>query len=918
MKNLFIFLGVLIFSMPVFSQNNTLNFDGVDNYVTTTGFIDLSLQSFAIEGWFKADALPSAGNYPHIFGIIEAGLDAALVRINGDSHKLEFVMNSSAGLKWVTSTETIVTGVWYHAAILYHINGINDAQYLLINGQVVASQAFVHLNNYSNREFRIGGDGSRNFNGQVDDVKVWANTIRSSTDVRTSMYKEVIGNESNLIAYYKLDEASGMAANDSQSSSAYDGTLTNMTGTEWTISSAFFGPKNCLNFDGLNANVWCPNITPTVTSGTIEFWVNLDVIPEDNARLISRGANYSFGDEIYLLNNNGRIYTANFVAGDNLSSTDPLPLDVWTHVAITADGTGSKLYINGILDDTGGAAAFSFNTFRFGGQYTAGFYESIDGMMDEVRLWNDVRTESEILENMYKSLVGDEANLVAYYNLDNISGIAQSYPAEVNDGSIGGGATYLASTAFNTWLNTDDTDWATASNWSNGTPGSSDNIGVYNMSGYDPSVSSTANCNDLYLETGATLSLNDGASFINSGNLYINGDFIYNKTLTNDNKWHIVSAPNATTTANLFFGDYLQNWNESTGLWEQIDDENTTLTPVKGYGFYGTHAKASYSFTGDPNDGEQNISLTTSGSGGNFNKANAVGNPYPSSIDWDLVSGYGAKYTWNGTAYEAYPATGGFGTGPRYAAPCQGFFVLPENSGTFTLNNTMRTHNGADGFEKSIQKISNGLILFTNSADYSDKLIIAFNEDSSAEFELDKDAYKILSNTENLSQIYSISNTNKLSIDIRPEAELIQLGFQNDMNGNYSIGIEDSDGISSAELEDTKLNTFHELSQGAYEFNWNTNDSEERFILHLKATATQELEEQEAQVYSYDGQIYIRQASSMAFQSIQVIDLAGRMIYSESLNQDEIQSIHLSNSKGAYLVQLIGENISRTEKIIIK
>ncbi|MFK5878369.1 MAG: hypothetical protein QM478_02615 [Flavobacteriaceae bacterium] len=234
--------------------------------------MDLSFQSYAIEGWFKVDIIPSAGEYPHIFGVIDGPSDAGFVRINGDSNKLEFVIKSDVGYKTVTSPEVIQAGIWYHAAILLHKGSPNDVQYLLINGEVVAYNQFPSIDTYSNSLFGIGGDGIR-------------------------------------------------------------------------------------NFDGLDANVWCPSITPTVTSRTIEFWVNLDVIPTDNARLISRGANYSAGDEIYLLNNDGGIYTeGSLVVGDDLQSTNPLPTDVWTHVAITADGSGSKLYINGILDDTGGCS----------------------------------------------------------------------------------------------------------------------------------------------------------------------------------------------------------------------------------------------------------------------------------------------------------------------------------------------------------------------------------------------------------------------------------------------------------------------------------------------------------------------------------------------------------------------------------
>ncbi len=277
-------------------SNNALHFDGTNDYVTTSQFINLSFQSFAIEGWFKADVQPGAGNYPHIFGVAAIGLDAAFVRINGDNSKLDFVINSSGSWRIVTSSETIQAGIWYHAAMLYQNGGTGgtDNQYLLINGEVVAWAAYEHVNNYSNNLFCIGGDGDRNFDGQVDDVKVWANVNRSSQDVRTSMYKEVVGNESNLVAYYNLDETSGTTADNGQGNTSYDGTLTNMTGNEWTTSPAFFGPKNCLDFDGNDDNVWCPTITPTVTGGSIEFWVNLDVIPTDNARLISRHSSYGY------------------------------------------------------------------------------------------------------------------------------------------------------------------------------------------------------------------------------------------------------------------------------------------------------------------------------------------------------------------------------------------------------------------------------------------------------------------------------------------------------------------------------------------------------------------------------------------------------------------------------------------------
>ena len=47
---------------------------------------------------------------------------------------------------------------------------------------------------------------------------------------------------------------------------------------------------------------------------------------------------------------------------------------------------------------------------------SAGYYHT--GKIDEVRIWDDVRTQAEIQDNMYKELVGNESNLVAYYNFN--------------------------------------------------------------------------------------------------------------------------------------------------------------------------------------------------------------------------------------------------------------------------------------------------------------------------------------------------------------------------------------------------------------------------------------------------------------------------------------------------------------------
>ncbi len=105
--------------------------------------------------------------------------------------------------------------------------------------------------------------------------------------------------------------------------------------------------------------------------------------------------------------------------------------NIWTHVAVSYDPVSAvwKLYINGVLDvtkDLGSnitpantsiqpaAIATAFNSNGL----TEGYFK---GNIDEVRIWNVVRTEAEISSNYPLELTSGAA-LVARYGLNEGSG----------------------------------------------------------------------------------------------------------------------------------------------------------------------------------------------------------------------------------------------------------------------------------------------------------------------------------------------------------------------------------------------------------------------------------------------------------------------------------------------------------------
>ena len=63
----------------------------------------------------------------------------------------------------------------------------------------------------------------------------------------------------------------------------------------------------------------------------------------------------------------------------------------------------------------------------------------LDGNLDELRIWSDIRTQSEIQSYMTKSLTGSENNLLGYWNFNEGSGSTLTdQTSNDNDGTING------------------------------------------------------------------------------------------------------------------------------------------------------------------------------------------------------------------------------------------------------------------------------------------------------------------------------------------------------------------------------------------------------------------------------------------------------------------------------------------------
>jgi len=463
------------------------------------------------------------------------------------------------------------------------------------------------------------------------------------------------------------------------------------------------------------------------------------------------------------------------------------------------------------------------------------------------------------------------------------------------------------------WTGAVSSDWNDPDNWSKslGVPNEHKDITIEATKSHDPEIPNDgASINNLTVSSGASLTVGDGGSLITYGTITNEGTISIEKTIADDGHWHFVSAPTNNATAAIFNGMYLQEWDEAAKEWLDITDPEEDLSPVQGYSLWSPDGgKGSFTFTGTPNTGNQDISLDYHDNSAQNDGANLVGNPYPSYIDWDQVSGYGSKYTWNGADYDERTEAG-TGNGSRYVAPMEGFFVVTNSNGTeFTLTNAMRTHNSA---KKEASALTNGIVLSANSQNYSDALYIVFDQSANENFELPRDAWKFISGTAGICQIWSQCPDGNLAVDVRPETESIQLGFANSEAGTYSIAIKEIADISTAILEDTKLNIFHDLTQGAYTFDWSLNDDETRFKLHLNTTAVEEISASAVQVYVVGSNIIIQ--SEQQPQRITLTDITGRTLGVWG----NVENIPAPSSTGVYLVTVETDHNRITKKIIVE
>ncbi|KPL08236.1 hypothetical protein AMJ85_08580 [candidate division BRC1 bacterium SM23_51] len=409
-----------------------------------------SAKALTVELWVRASTPLNGSLDLHCAGGPQPGIDFAF-SLTKDGH-LSGAFREKNSWFGVPSVFQPQPGVWQHIAIVCDDQSISA----YVNGRAAGNTAGGLAGLLHGRPLAIfvtADQISEPFSIELDELRVWS-VARNAKQIRNAMNRTVAPIERGLVGYWRFDEGGGQIARDLSLSAAHaqlgetvmpDGSdplwlvsdvpLTR-TATEKPARSAEQG--SALEFDGTDDYVDMGNAPELriANAVTVEAWIKPAIVKGERPILskeVARGRQNAF--ELLVRDGHLGFRVSDGTAGccgDQgwFPATGKTPIEpgFWHHAAGVYDGQQVSVYLDGVLE---GSVAFENPIAHVPTSVKLGINSLVSskffaGQMDEVRLWNRARSQSEIFDSMNRLLRGNEPGLVGYWTFDEAANAAAS------------------------------------------------------------------------------------------------------------------------------------------------------------------------------------------------------------------------------------------------------------------------------------------------------------------------------------------------------------------------------------------------------------------------------------------------------------------------------------------------------------
>src|SRR3990167_4196700 len=270
---------------------------------------------------------------------------------------------------------------------------------------------------------------------------------------------------------------------DTEDKTTNNNDLTNSGGAE-TADTPFAQSTGAVDLESLETDFLYAADSASlsiISDITIEAWINMESTPiPGNVMAVAAKLNQATNQRSYALflyndDTAGNILrwllqiSDDGTARDQWKFTHALSTGTWYHIAVAWDASEktAELYIDTVsqgskvadVADADATAIFDSTAQLLigatGSNTSPG--DLFDGKLDEVRIWNDIRTSTEISNNYNIEIASDSANLQAYYPFDSLANTTTSTSTSTTSTSSSTSTTTTTSTSTSTSTSTTST-----------------------------------------------------------------------------------------------------------------------------------------------------------------------------------------------------------------------------------------------------------------------------------------------------------------------------------------------------------------------------------------------------------------------------------------------------------------------------